>query len=203
MPENKENNKTDGGQPGEDKRRGGPKRGGRRGAPKREDREFEQRIIDLARVTRVMAGGKRMRFRACVAIGDMKGKVGMGLAKGADVSLAVNKAVARAKKEMITVPMINETIPHEVRIKEKAARILIKPAPRGTGVKAGGAVRVILELAGVPNVVAKILGTNNKVSNVNALMTALQSFKAKKFVKKIEPKKKEEAQKKTEASKEA
>lgn len=157
----------------------------RRGGP-REPREFDQKIIDLARVTRVMAGGKRMRFRACVAIGNKKGKVGIGLAKGADVTLAVTKAVNKAKKEMIQVPFVNETIPHEIRIKSKAAQLLLKPAPKGTGVKAGGAVRVVLELAGVPNVVGKILGTNNKVNNVKALIEALSSFKGVKSRKRVE-----------------
>ncbi len=146
----------------------------------KQEQEFDQKIIDLARVTRVMAGGKRLRFRACVCIGDKKGRVGIGLAKGADVSLAVNKAVNRAKKTLVRVPIINETIPHEIRIKEKAAKLMLKPAPKGTGIKAGGAVRVVLEMAGVPNIVAKIMGTNNKVSNVKALLTAFQSFKEKK-----------------------
>jgi len=141
------------------------------------DTEFDQKIIDLARVTRVMAGGKRMRFRACVAIGDKKGRLGVGLAKGADVTLAVNKAVNKAKKQMVTIPIVNETIPHDIRHKFKAAQILMKPAPRGTGIKAGGAVRVLFELAGVPNVVAKILGTNNKITNVRAFMQAVQMFK--------------------------
>jgi small subunit ribosomal protein S5 len=152
---------------------------GSRSRRQREAPEFEQKIIDLARVTRVMAGGKRMRFRACVAIGDQKGRVGIGLAKGADVTIAVTKAVNKAKKVMITVPMVNETIPHEMRIRMKAAKLLLKPAPKGTGVKAGGAVRVVLELAGVPNVVGKILGTNNKVNNVKALMEALTRFKVR------------------------
>jgi small subunit ribosomal protein S5 len=148
----------------------------RRGGP-REPQEFEQKIIDLARVTRVMAGGKRMRFRACVAIGNKKGKIGIGLAKGADVTIAVTKAVNKAKKDLVVVPLINETIPHEIRIKSNAAKLLLKPAPKGTGIKAGGAVRVVLELAGVSNVVGKILGTNNKVNNVKALLKALASFK--------------------------
>lgn len=143
----------------------------------KEPQEFEQKIIDLARVTRVMAGGKRMRFRACVAIGDKKGRVGIGLAKGADVTLAVTKAVNKAKKTVITVPIIRETIPHEIRLKYKSARLLLKPAPKGTGVKAGGAVRVVLELAGVPNIVGKILGTNNKINNVKALLLGLTLFK--------------------------
>lgn len=157
-----------------DNRNRGPRRGG-----SREPQEFEQKIIDLARVTRVMAGGKRMRFRACVAIGNKKGKVGIGLAKGADVTIAVTKAVTKAKKNVIQVPFINESIPHEIRIKLNAAKLLLKPAPKGTGIKAGGAVRVVLELAGVPNVVGKIMGTNNKVNNVKALIKALSSFKSK------------------------
>ncbi len=144
---------------------------------KKEEKEFDQSIIDLARVMRVMAGGKRMRFRACVAIGDKKGRVGIGLAKGADVTLAINKAVSKAKKNLVNVPIINETIPHVVREKFGAAKIMLKPAPKGTGVKAGGAVRVLLELAGIPNVVGKILGTNNKVNNVKATINALQEFK--------------------------
>jgi small subunit ribosomal protein S5 len=153
------------------------------------DKEFQQRVIDLARVTRVMAGGKRMRFRACVAIGDKKGRCAIGLAKGADVTIAINKAVARAKKKLINVPIINETIPHRLYIKEGAARLLLKPAPVGTGIKAGGAIRIVLELAGVPNVSAKILGTNNKINNVQALIKALTSFKS--APKKVEADKKE------------
>lgn len=142
----------------------------------REKREFEQKIVDLARVTRVTKGGKRMSFRACVVIGDLKGKVGLGIAKGADVALAVNKAVKQAQKKMFIVPLVNDTIPHEVRIKKGAVELLLKPAPRGTGVKAGGAVRVVLELAGVPNIVGKILGTKNKINNCKVLLEALDSF---------------------------
>lgn len=151
--------------------------GGRRGGGQREVPEFDQKIIDLARVTRVMAGGKRMRFRACVAIGDKKGRVGMGMGKGADVTLAVTKAVNQAKKHLVTVPIVYDTIPHRILIKFKAARVLLKPAPKGTGIKAGGAVRMVMELSGVPNVVGKIMGSNNKINNVKALIEALSSFK--------------------------
>ena len=112
-----------------------------------EEKEFEQRIIDIARVTRVMAGGKRMSFRACVALGDTKGRVSFGVAKGADVSAAIEKASRKAKKGMITVPIVNATIPHDVRTKFGAAYILLKPAPQGSGVKAGGVMRTVLELA--------------------------------------------------------
>jgi len=138
--------------------------------------EFEQKVIDIARVTRVMAGGKRMRFRALVVIGDKKGRVAYGLAKGADVTIAINKAITKAKKDIITVPMVKGTIPHAIQVKYKSAKVLLKPAPTGTGIIAGGAVRDVLELSGIPNVVAKILGTNNKVTNVKATFKALTNL---------------------------
>ena len=139
--------------------------------------EFEQQIVDLARVTRVMAGGKRMRFRACVAVGNKKGRIGLGLAKGADVAIAVNKAVANAKKEMIDVPTVNNTILHELFWKKGAAKIILKPARKGRGVIAGGAIRIILELAGIQNITSKNLGTNNKVNIAKCAIDALNNFK--------------------------
>jgi small subunit ribosomal protein S5 len=156
----------------------GPKRGGRRPfrRPDRPTDDFEQKIVDLARVTRVMAGGKRMKFRACMIVGDKKGKVGIGIAKGVDVAMAISKAVGKAKKKTLMVPIIDGTIPHEVNVKFKAARIMIKPARKGTGIKAGGVMRIILELAGVKDAVAKILGCNNKVNNAKAVVQALESF---------------------------
>lgn len=146
---------------------------------KREEKkeEFEQRILEIARVTRVMGGGKRMSFRACVAIGDKKGRVNIALGKGADVSIAVSKAVTQAKKNIISVPTINDTIPHEVYCKFGAAKILLKPAGKGRGVIAGGVVRIILELAGIKNVTSKILGTNNKINNAKCAIKALQMLK--------------------------
>ncbi len=139
--------------------------------------EFEQRILDLARVTRVMAGGKRMNFRACVVIGDRKGKVGTGLGKGADVTIAVNKAVNKAKKNLITVAIVNDTIPHEVSQKTGAAKIILKPAGTGKGIIAGGVARMILELAGIKNVTSKQLGTNNKINNARCTIEALKSLR--------------------------
>lgn len=139
--------------------------------------DFEQRIVDIARVTRVMAGGKRMRFRACVAIGNKKGRVAIGLAKGADVSIAVQKAVNKAKKKFINVVIVNETIPYAVYHKKGAAKILLKPARKGRGVIAGGVARIVLELAGIKNITSKILGTNNKVNNVKCVIEALQKLK--------------------------
>jgi len=144
----------------------------------RKESDFDQRIIDIARVTRVMAGGKRMRFRACIVIGDKKGKAGYGLAKGADVTIAINKAMNIAKKNLVAIPTNeNGTIPHVVRYKFGSAKILLKPAPVGTGIIAGGAVRMVLEVAGVKNIVAKILGTNNKINNVKVTFKALASMK--------------------------
>lgn len=163
----------------------------------REKDEFQQKMVDLARVTRVMAGGKRMKFRACMVIGDGKGKVGMAVAKGADVSAAITKAVSKAKKNLITVPIIDGTIPHEVNIKFKAAKLMLKPAKKGNGVKAGGVVRVVLELVGIKDAVAKILGGNNKINNVTATIQALNSFKVRPRARKTDaesPKKEENKQ---------
>lgn len=151
-----------------------------RGRGRRDDRpkeEFEQRILEIARVTRVMAGGKRMKFRACVAIGDKKGNVAVGLGKGADVTMAVNKAVNQAKKEMFAVPIVNETIPHAVLKKQGAAIVMFKPAKKGRGVIAGGVTRVILELAGIKNITSKTLGSKNKINNARCTMEALRALR--------------------------
>lgn len=138
--------------------------------------DFEQKVLDLARVTRVMAGGKRMKFRATIVVGDKKGKVGLGIAKGLDVSMAISKAVAKARKNLIEVPIIDGTIPHQVHISDHSAKLMLRPARSGSGVKAGGVMRIVFELAGVKDVVAKILGTNNKVNNAKATIKALNSF---------------------------
>ncbi|MDO8509809.1 MAG: 30S ribosomal protein S5 [bacterium] len=145
-----------------------------RGGRQQEKSEFDQAILDLARVTRVTQGGKHMSFRTCVIVGDRKGRVGMGLEKGKDVQLGVEKAQRQAKKHLIKVPIVNDTIPHMVYCKFKAARVMIKPAPRGAGIIAGGPVRVILELAGIPNASSKILGkTKNKITLAKATFGAL------------------------------
>jgi small subunit ribosomal protein S5 len=150
--------------------------------PERGRDEMEQRMLDVARVTRVMKGGKRMSFRACIALGDKKGTIGIGLGKGADVTMAVNKAVNQAKKDLFKVTIINDTIPHAVYHRLGAAKIMFKPAAKGRGVIAGGVVRVILELAGVKNITSKILGTNNKINNARCTLAALKQLK------KVEPK---------------
>jgi small subunit ribosomal protein S5 len=150
------------------------RRGGGRRSREREPREFEQKILDLARVTRVTAGGKRMSFRCALVIGDKKGRVGFGVSKGADVQIAIEKAYRQAKKNVFTVPMIDETIAHPVHVKLGSAVVMLKPAPKGTGLKSGGAMRMILEHAGVPNAVSKILNSNNKINIANATMEALR-----------------------------
>ncbi len=158
-------------------------KGQRRGRGREKDfdkeKEFEQKILEIARVTRVTAGGKRMKFRACVIVGDKKGRVGSSVAKGLDVTAAVAKASTKAEKNLVTVPLKNETIPYEIKEKFGAAVVLLKPAPKGTGVKAGGAMRSVLELAGVPNVVGKILGSKNKINISRATINALSKLRIK------------------------
>jgi len=144
----------------------------------RAEKEFDERVVEIARVSRVVKGGRRIRFRALVVIGDRKGRVGMGVARANEVADAVKKAVSQAKKKLIDVPVVDGTIPYEVIAKHDAARIVLKPAAPGTSIVAGGAVRTVVELAGITDILAKILGTRNKVNNVNAVMKALGSFDA-------------------------
>lgn len=158
-------------------RPGGRGQGDRDSRDGREAKEYDQKILDLSRVTRVTAGGKRMRFRAAVIIGNRHGRVGFGVAKGADVAMAVEKAFRQAKKKTFDIPMHNETVPHSVKEKFGAAIVLLKPAPKGTGLKAGGAVRVVLELGGVPNAVSKIFGSNNKINVAKATIKAMKSLR--------------------------
>lgn len=145
----------------------------------RERSEFDQKVVEIKRVTRVVGGGKRMRFRALVVIGDHKGRVGMGLRKGMDVSESVQKAVNAAKKQLVTLPLVNDTVPHEVLVKFKSSKLFIRPAKPGTGVIAGGAVRSVFELAGVKNVMCKMIGSNNKANNVKAVFAAFKNLKSK------------------------
>lgn len=149
-------------------------RGGR-DAPKD---EFDTKLLDLARVTRVTGGGKRMSFRAVIVAGNKKGKIGIGIDKGRDVSQAIEKATRRAKKNLVEIVIINGTIPHEARAKVGPARILLKPQKKGRGLVAGGAVRTICDLAGIKDVSSKILsGSKNKLSNARATIEALKKLK--------------------------
>lgn len=143
-----------------------------------EKSEWDQKVLDIRRVTRVVAGGKRFSFRATVVIGNKKGKVGVGVAKGKDVSQAIEKAVTQAKKALVEIPMAGSTIPHEVLAKHSSARVLLKPAKPGKGIIAGGAVRAVLSLSGIKDVSAKILGrTPNKLTNAVAALEALKKLK--------------------------
>jgi len=139
--------------------------------------EFSETTLSVDRVTRVVKGGRRMRFRAVVVVGNRKGKVGMGTGKANEVQVAVNKAIKDAKRAMITIPLVKGTIPHQVDVKFKSAKLRIMPASEGTGIIAGGALRVVLDHAGVRNVLAKRFGTGNKLVNAQATFKALALLK--------------------------
>lgn len=141
-----------------------------------EEKQYDERVVNIDRVARVVKGGRRFRFRALVVVGDKKGKVGIGISKGADVTTAVTKAVEVAKKNFVTIPLHNGTIPHEAEAKVSGAQIMIKPAAPGTGLIAGGVVRTVLEVAGVSNVLSKSLGSSNKINTCYATLKALQSI---------------------------
>lgn len=161
-----------------------PQRGGQRrdgGRPGRaqmtpEEKQFDERIVHIDRVARVVKGGRRFRFRALVVVGDRKGKVGIGSAKGADVTAAVTKATEVAKKHLIQVNLHKGTLPHDVEAKVSGARIIILPAAPGTGLIAGGVVRTVLDVAGVSNALSKSLGSSNKTNIAYATIAALDSL---------------------------
>lgn len=136
--------------------------------------EFEEKIVQVNRVSKKTKGGNKIGFSVLVVVGDKKGKVGVGLGKAPDVSAAIRKGAVFAKKHMIKVPLIHGTIPFEIRIKLGAAKIMLKPAPPGSGVIAGGAIRSVVEAAGIHNISSKVLGTTNQASNVYATMEALK-----------------------------
>lgn len=145
-----------------------------------EEKEFEEKVVQVNRVSKKTKGGNRISFSVLTIVGDNKGKVGVGLGKAPDVVSGIKKGFRQAKRRMIKVPMKGTTIPHEVRIKQGAAKVLLKPAPPGTGVKAGGAVRVVVEAAGIKDIVSKIMGSNNKINNVYATFEALKKLKSSK-----------------------
>lgn len=142
----------------------------------REEKLFEEYVISIDRVARVVKGGRRFRFKALVVVGDRKTKIGVGVAKGQDVQSAVSKATDVAKKNLVIIPIKNETIPHDVEIKFSGARVLLKPAAPGTGVIAGGPIRAIIGLTGVRNLLSKSLGSNNKVNIAYATIEALRTL---------------------------
>lgn len=145
---------------------------------KDQDDEFESKLLDLARVSHTREGGKKLRFRAVMVVGDKKGKVGVGVASGLDVARAIKKATRLTKKHLMEVPIIEGTIPHQVEAKFGAARVLLKPQRKGRGLVAGGTVRVICILAGIKNISSKILGgTSNKLNNARATIKAFKKLK--------------------------
>lgn len=148
----------------------------RRAPFRREEKEFDEKVLEVARVSRVVKGGRRIRFRALVAVGDKKGRVGVGIGKANEVSIAVQKATTKAKKNMIRVPIINGTIPHEILATYGAAKVLLRPATEGSSIVAGGAVRNIVELAGITDILAKILGSNSLINNSLAVISGLSQF---------------------------
>lgn len=161
-------------------RAGGQQRGGRRDdrrnqAPQ-EPKQFEEVVINIDRVARVVAGGRRFRFKALVVVGDRKNKVGVGVAKGADVQSAVAKATDKAKKNLVTIALQGDTLPHEAEVKLSGARVLIKPAAPGTGIIAGGVVRSVISVTGIRNMLSKSLGSTNKVNIAYATVEALGSL---------------------------
>jgi small subunit ribosomal protein S5 len=167
-------NRQGGGRPGGNQGRRGNDRN--QGAPK-EEKIFQEYVIGIDRVARVVSGGRRFRFKALVAVGDGKQRVGVGVAKAMDVQSAVSKAVDKAKKQLITIPITEHaTIPHDVEAKIGGAKILLRPAAPGTGIIAGGAVRSIISLTGVTNLLGKALGSNNKVNNAYATLDALRKL---------------------------
>ncbi len=142
------------------------------GAP----REFEEKVVQVNRVSKKTKGGNKISFSVLVVVGDKKGRVGVGLGKAKDVASAIRKAVNYAKKHLINVPIRNGTIESDIFIKLGAAKVLLKPAPVGSGVIAGGAVRVVVEAAGIRNISSKVLGTKNQASNVYATLEALKKL---------------------------
>lgn len=144
-----------------------------------EKSEFEEKVIQVNRVSKKTKGGNKVGFSVLVAVGNHSGKVGVGLGKSGDVSSAVKKGFSRAKKSLVEVQLVKDSLPRAIRIKKGAAKIFLKPAPVGAGLIAGGPIRIVLGLAGIKNVSAKILGTNNRASNVYAVMEALRQLSLK------------------------
>ena len=142
--------------------------------------DMVEKVVSVNRVSKKTKGGNKSGFSVLVVVGDRKGQVGVGLGKAIDVSSAMAKAVDYAKKHLFRVEMYNTTIPHDIRIKRGAAEVLLKPAPKGSGIIAGGAVRAVVEAAGITDISSKVLGTNNKASNVYACLKALSLLKPKK-----------------------
>ncbi len=147
--------------------------------------EWKEQVVQIRRVTKVVKGGKKLSFRAIVIVGNKKGQVGMGVAKAAEVIIAIQKAVADARKNLVSVPLFNSTIPHMITGRSGAGSVILRPASKGTGVIAGGAVRAVLELSGVENILSKSLGSKSPLNAANATLNALKTLRPFKEVAKV------------------
>ncbi len=145
-----------------------------------EEKKLEERVLLIRRVSKKTTGGNYITFSALVVVGDRKGSLGLGVGRSQEVPPAIKKAISYARKHMTTIPMHKSTLPHEILFKYKAAKILLKPAPEGTGLKVGSVVRPLLEVAGVKNASGKIIGSRNQVINSYAVLMALKKLKARK-----------------------
>lgn len=142
-----------------------------------EDNKMEERVLHIRRVSKKTTGGNYISFSALVAVGDGEGNVGIGIGRGLEVPPAIQKAIAQAKRNMVKLPIYNDTLPHEIVMKYKSSRLLLKPAPPGTGLKVGGVVRAVLDIAGVNNASGKIIGTRNQITNAYAIIEAIKMLK--------------------------
>lgn len=142
-----------------------------------EDNKMEERVLNIRRVSKKTTGGNYISFSALVAVGDGEGNVGIGIGRGLEVPPAIQKAITQAKKHMVKLPIYNDTLPHEIKLKYKSSRLLLKPAPPGTGLKVGGVVRAVLDIAGVNNASGKIIGTRNQITNAYAVIEAIKRLK--------------------------
>jgi|APSaa5957512622_1039677.scaffolds.fasta_scaffold61152_2 small subunit ribosomal protein S5 len=153
-----------------------PKNNNRNQGRYQQDKEFDEKVIQVSRVSKKTKGGNQIGFSVLMVVGDKKGRVGVGLGKAPDVLSSIKKGIRKAKKNLITVPMKKDTIPYDVLVKFGAAKVMLKPAPKGSGIIAGGAVRSVMEAAGVKNISSKVLGTRNKASNVYCTIKALKQL---------------------------
>lgn len=179
-PENNNNNNNSNRRFNNNKKFGNKKGGPRRGGPRR--MEFEERVVDIARVTNVVKGGRRFSFSTIVVIGDKKGKVAIGHGKAKEVPDSIKKAIKDARRNLITVPVVDGTIPHITQAKFISSNVMLKPAPKGKGIIASGAVRAVVELAGYSDIVTKSLGSSNKQNAVKATLKALSQLKTAKEI---------------------
>jgi len=145
-----------------------------------EEKKLEEKVLLVRRVSKKIPGGNYISFSALVAVGDRQGNVGVGLGRALEVPPAIQKAISYAKKHMIKVPLFKKTLPHEIKIKYKAAKVLFKPAPAGTGLKVGSVARMIFDLAGIENASGKIIGSRNQIVNTYAVLKALSKLRQKK-----------------------